>query len=67
MKKPRLGLAMIVNNVERESPGSTPDVMALESAYNKIGFDVRIFNNCSKQVINHLVLLFSGPWTFLLL
>ena len=54
MKKPRLGLAMIVNNVERESPGSVADVKALESAYKKIGFDVRIFNNCSKQVGNYL-------------
>ena len=50
MKNPRLGLAMIINNVERESPGSVADVKVLESAYNTIGFDVRAFNKCSKQV-----------------
>ena len=63
MKKPRLGLAMIVNNVERESPGSVADVKALESAYNKISFDVRIFNNCTKQVIIRSSFL-GVFWTF---
>ena len=50
MKLPRLGLALIVNNVGKESPGSIADVKALESAYRKIGFDVEIHNNCSNTV-----------------
>ena len=51
MKLPRLGHAVIVNNVASEMRGSQKDVAALKAAYEKIGFDVQIHNDCSAQVV----------------
>ena len=50
MDLPNLGHAVIVNNVAEEMPGSQVDVEALRSAYQKVGFDVRVHNDCSEQV-----------------
>ena len=50
MDLPNLGHAVIVNNVAEEMPGSQADVEALRSAYQKVGFDVRVHNDCSEQV-----------------
>ena len=50
MDKPKLGLAIIINNVQREIPGSENDVKALQAVYRMIGFDVEVHNNCSRQV-----------------
>ena len=50
MNRPRLGHAVIVNNVASEMEGSQKDVAALKAAYETIGFDVRIYNDCTAQV-----------------
>ena len=50
MDKPKLGRAIIINNVQREMPGSEKDVKALQAVYKMIGFDVEVHNNCSSQV-----------------
>ena len=50
MDLPNLGHAVIVNNVAEEMPGSQVDVEALRSAYQTVGFDVRVHNDCSEQV-----------------
>ena len=48
----RLGHAIIVNNVASEMPGSLRDVEALEGAYETVGFDVQVHNDCDVQVGN---------------
>ena len=50
MDKPRMGHALIVNNIEKEMPGSVHDVDALKEAYEHLGFQVHIHRNCSAQV-----------------
>ena len=47
---PKLGHAVIVNNVAKEMPGSQVDVEALQAAYQKIGFKVHTHSDCSDQV-----------------
>ena len=76
MNLPRLGHAVIVNNVASEMQGSQKDVAALKAAYETIGFDVRVYNDCSAQVFyfkkydQHLVWIsvsdpgFSGARTY---
>ena len=51
MNLPRLGHAVIVNNVASEMVGSRKDVVALKAAYETIGFDVHIYEDCAGQVI----------------
>ena len=50
MHLPRLGHAVIVNNVASAKPGSIEDVNALKVAYKAIGFDVQIHQDCSQTV-----------------
>ena len=50
MSLPRLGHAIIVNNVAEEMPGSLRDVEALKAAYETVGFDVQVHYNCDTQV-----------------
>ena len=51
MHLPRLGHAIIVNNVASEMPGSIEDVNALEATYKAIGFDVRVHQDCTETVL----------------
>ena len=53
MHRPRLGHAVIVNNVSSEMPGSKCDVTALKAAYEAVGFDVQVHNDCNAQVKNN--------------
>ena len=50
MTLPRLGHAIIVNNIASEMPGSIRDVQALKEAYGTVGFDVQVHNDCDAQV-----------------
>ena len=60
MTLPRLGHAVIVNNIATEMPGSLRDVEALVAAYKTIGFDVKIHNDCSAQVIFRTIVLLES-------
>ena len=53
MDLPNLGHAVIVSNVTEEMPGSEVDIEALRLTYQKVGFDVRVHNDCSEQVNIH--------------
>ena len=53
MTLPRLGHAIIVNNIASEMPGSLRDVEALKAAYKTIGFDVQVHNDCGEKVYSH--------------
>ena len=59
MKLPKLGHAVIVNNVASEMPGSNEDVKALKEAYQTVGFEVQIHKNCTAQVDTFLYLALS--------
>ena len=50
MNLPRLGHAIIVNNVASEMPGSNEDVKALKESYETVRFDIQIHNDCNAQV-----------------
>ena len=50
MDLPKLGHAVIVNNIASEMPGSNEDVKALKEAYETVGFDVKVHENCSVKV-----------------
>ena len=51
MTLPRLGHAIIVNNIASEMPGSLCDVEALKAAYETVGFDVQVHNDCGEKVL----------------
>ena len=51
MNLPRLGHAIIVNNIASEMPGSLRDVDALKEAYETVGFDVQVHNDCGEKVL----------------
>ena len=50
MDLPRLGHAIIVNNIQGEVAGSASDVHALQRAYETVGFDVQVHTDCSSKV-----------------
>ena len=50
MDLPKLGHAVIINNIAKEIPGTNEDVKALKEAYKTVGFEVQIHQNCSVQV-----------------
>ena len=50
MSKPRLGNAIIINNVPRSVPGSKTDVKRLKEAYETVGFDVFDYSDPTTQV-----------------
>ena len=52
MNLPKLGHAVIVNNVAKEMPGSMNDVKALEAAFRTVGFGVEVHTNMTKIVCN---------------
>lgn len=52
MDLPRLGHAIIINNIRAEVVGSASDVLALQRAYETVGFDVQIHTDCSSKVGN---------------
>ena len=47
MNLPRLGHAVIINNIASEMTGSLRDVEALKAAYETVGFDVQVHNDCN--------------------
>ena len=51
MKLPKLGHAVIINNIASEIPGSYEDVKALKEAYKTVGFDVQVHENLTEQVL----------------
>ena len=50
MNHARIGMAIIINNIATELPGSQADVEALQAAYNDIGFDVHFYKDCTAEV-----------------
>ena len=50
MYLPRMGQAIIINNVATEMPGSLADVEALQAAYKDVGFDVYSYCDCIIEV-----------------
>ena len=52
MNLPKLGHAVIINNIASEMPGSNEDVKALKESYETVGFDVQVHENLTEQVLN---------------
>ena len=52
MSLPRLGNAIIINNVSRSVPGYEADVKRLKEMYETIGFDVFIYRDPNAQVLS---------------
>ena len=50
MKLPKLGHPVIINNIASEMSGSKEDVKALKEAYQTVGFEVQVHENCTVQV-----------------
>ena len=50
MDLPKLGHAVIINNIASEMHGSNEDVKALKESYQTVGFEVQVHENCSVQV-----------------
>ena len=51
MNLPKMGHAVIVNNVAEEFPGTERDIQALKTALETIGFDVQVHRNLTITVI----------------
>ena len=56
MNLPRLGHAIIINNIRTEVTGSARDVQALQRAYETVGFDVQIHTDCTHMVCIYMIL-----------
>ena len=54
MTKPRLGVAIIIDNVS--TSGSEADVAALQDAYDTAGFEVYVYKNCNSKARCHFFL-----------
>ena len=52
MSLSRLGVAIIINNISEKRPGSKQDVDALKEAYETVGFEVIVHDNCDINVSN---------------
>ena len=50
MDHPKLGHAVIINNVHSEIPGSQVDVGLLTECYKTVGFNVQVHEDCDTQV-----------------
>ena len=50
MALPKLGHAIIINNIASEMPGSKEDVKALTEAYQTVGYEVQVHENCTAKV-----------------
>ena len=55
MNLPKLGHAVIVNNVAKEMPGSMNDIKALEAAFKAVGFQVEVHTNMTKIVCDFAI------------
>ena len=42
--------AIIINNIASSCPESIKDVEALSKAYQTVGFDVQVHNDCAESV-----------------
>ena len=51
MTKPRLGVAIIIDNISTKGYGV--DVTTLKNAYKTVGFEVHAYNNCNLEVRYH--------------
>ena len=51
MNLPKLGHAVIINNIASEMIGSNEDVKALKEAYETVGFNVQVHENLTEQVL----------------
>ena len=45
-----LGNVVIINNAADLMPGSEKDVASLKDAFETVGFDVLLYNNCDTKV-----------------
>ena len=64
MTLPRLGNAIIINNVFKSVPGSKANVQRLKEAYETVGFDVFIYMDPTTEVriyLEYLTLKFGIP------
>ena len=61
MDLPRLGHAIIINNIQAEVAGSARDVLSLQRAYETVGFDVQVHTDCTSKVymLSNLYFLFK--------
>ena len=50
MNLPRLGIAIIINNLSSSMPGSEVDVDALNKTLQTIGFEVQVFRDRDQEV-----------------
>ena len=48
-----LGNVIIINNAADLMPGSEKDVTSLKDAFETVGFDVLLYNNCDTKVEHH--------------
>ena len=53
MNECKLGIAIIINNINKEMPSSSRDVQTLVETYEKIGFEVQKYNDCNERVSLH--------------
>ena len=63
MSLPRLGNAIIINNVSGSVPGSEADVKRLKETYEIVEFDVFIYRDPTAEVrkyVEQLILKFEG-------
>ena len=65
MTLPRLGNAIIINNVSQTMPGSEVDVRRLKEAYETVGFDVYVYMDCTTQVSICILLSLRDNASFL--
>ena len=49
MTKPRLGIAIIIDNISTAT--HKVDVAAVRDAYDTAGFEVHVYRNCSLKVM----------------
>ena len=61
MSLSRLGVALIVNNISKKRPGSKKDVEALKEAYETVGFEVIVHEDCDINVNNYQCRLRAFP------
>ena len=64
MSLPRMGQAIIINNVAAEMPGSLADVEALQAAYKNVGFHVSSYSDCTIQVSAYVATDFQSKKSY---
>ena len=50
MNEPKMGVAVIINNINKEMPSSALDVETLVETYKKMGFEVQKYEDCNERV-----------------